>query len=101
MKGFDWERFVTGKVAVNCDTKEKADDFINKCKEKGFVWCGGDRIIDSNNWDIYRNVSCYAYHRFSQSILSRSPLSPESGLSYADIKWFKENEYKIIKWEIY
>lgn len=29
---FNWEKFKEGKIAVHCDTKEKAIDFLNECE---------------------------------------------------------------------
>lgn len=95
MKEFNWNKFVSGKVAVSCDTKEKAEDFINKCKEKGFTWCGGAKLLDSHHWDWYRELLCYSYHHYDDVRLSY-----KSGLTHSSVEWFREENYKIIKWEL-
>lgn len=45
---FDWEKFkkTESKIAVNCKTKELADDFLKQCDEHGIKWCSGTRTTE-------------------------------------------------------
>ena len=42
----DWEEFKKGKIAVHCDTEEKAKDFVDKCYEKGISF-------------FFNDIACY------------------------------------------
>lgn len=87
---FDWEGFKNNKIAVYCDTEEKAKDFLTKCYEKEIFWSGNNK--DLLHWNHYGNNTCYNYDFEKYKTIQFAP------------KCFyennKENEYKIIEWEI-
>lgn len=90
MKDFNWFEFKKGKVAVNCDTEEKAMDFLNKCKEHELKQ--GDRfdlLHEYTFFNINRANLCYAYDHMNSG-----------RIAYADIAFYKSRSYKIVEWEI-
>ena len=56
---FDWEAFETQKIAVHCDTEEKAKAFLKECHNRGLTWCGGRDLLNHRNWDVYHGETCY------------------------------------------
>jgi hypothetical protein len=56
---FDWKRFENRNIAINCDTRAKADNFLKECKEHGFVWNDGSKINLYANWDCYKEKTIY------------------------------------------
>lgn len=86
---FDWEGFKNNKIAVHCDTEEKAKDFLSKCYKKGLFWSGDNK--DLLYWNHHENNTCYNYSREYKTI----QFSPKCFcLNY------KDNNYTIIEWEI-
>lgn len=54
---FNWEDFKNGKIAVRCDTEEKANEFIKQCYKHGMSWrysCTNDI-----NWKWYTKYTYY------------------------------------------
>lgn len=43
---FDWDAFKAGKVAVHCDTEEKAKAFLKECEEHELKWWTSSDICD-------------------------------------------------------
>jgi hypothetical protein len=85
MKDFNWDAFKNDKVAVHCDTLEKAEDFIDRCITHGFVWYGGSKLdINEPLW-IDKNM-CYS--------------SNHNEVSFSNIKYYKENNCNIIEWKL-
>ncbi len=82
---FNWDEFKNGKVAVNCDTEEKAKEFVKECFERGMKWVNFTESKTMFDW--YKKYTCYDYK------------IDENRLMYADKKFYKNNGYKIIKWE--
>lgn len=56
---FDWDAFKQGKIAVHCDTEEKAKAFLKECHDRGLTWCAGESLLSKSNWDVYRGETCY------------------------------------------
>ncbi len=82
---FNWDEFKNRKVAVNCDTEEKAREFIKECFERGMKWSNFTESKTMFDW--YKRDTCYEYKIY------------ENRLMYSDEKYYKNNGYKIIKWE--
>lgn len=80
---FNWDEFRNGKVAVNCDTEEKAKEFLKECYERKLKWFDGS--LDTC-WKINKENTCYEYI---------------GKLVYCSKSHYEEKEegYKIIKWE--
>ena len=87
MKNFNWEDFKNGKIAVHCDTKEKARYFLKKCKEKGFIWNDESDISPNDySWASYKEETTYSMG--------------EKGIMFGDIDVHENENLKIIKWGI-
>ncbi len=58
---FDWSAFKSGKIAVHCDTEEKAMEFLKECDEQGIKWCTGTRTVEqeSTRWRIFKQDTSY------------------------------------------
>lgn len=82
---FDWDRFKNGKIAVHCDTEEKAKHFLKECDKQGIMW-SIDRANHHTNYDVYYETTCYR--------------TMGEKLTYCDIEHFKRKGIKIIKWEV-
>lgn len=80
MKDFNWEEFKQCYIAVHCDTEEKANDFLEYCKNNG--------VVCMNGWTIHENKTCYSY---GDSL---------GTLSLGDKKFYEKKGYKIIEWSI-
>lgn len=80
MKNFNWEEFKQCHIAVHCDTEEKANDFLEYCKNNG--------VVCMNGWIIQENKTCYSY-------------GDSLGTLYlGDKKFYEKRGYKIIEWSI-
>lgn len=53
------ERLKTEKIAVHCDTEEKANAFLKLLYEHGFKWRVHKELTDHNNYNVYLNETCY------------------------------------------
>lgn len=86
MKNFDWDKFMQGKFVVYCGTKEKADDFLRTCHNKGMNWIDGEENDDNLlNYSYEKNI-CYKHYSI--------------GLWYDNINYYEQMGYEIIEWEI-
>ena len=56
---FNWDDFVTGKIAVRCRTEEDAIEFLNKCHNIGLKWCTGKDANIVNCWRIHKEFTVY------------------------------------------
>lgn len=79
------EEFKTSKIAVLCNTKEKARDLFAYLDSKGITWIKGDDLLDNILYNAYTNDTCYIYY---------------NGLRYSPLDFFVDRRYKIIEWEI-
>ena len=63
MDNFDWEDFKNGKIAVHCDTEDKAKDFVKECYEHGIKWVTSavnkENKTLHTNWKIYKEDTFY------------------------------------------
>lgn len=85
---FDWDRFKNGKIAVHCDTEEKANDFLKECNKQGITWTDGDKTTEINCWFWYEKDTSYACR------------DGKSKLTFEFLKHYKGKGLEIIKWEI-
>ena len=56
---FDWDAFKTDKIAVHCDTEEKAIAFLKEAKAHGLKWVSGDDLEKYSLWSHYKENTCY------------------------------------------
>ena len=88
---FNWEDFKNDKIAVHCDTEEKAKDFVQECYKYGIKWlCEAND--DATFWGKYENDTFYFggfinLHMANISILSYG--------NYADVE-----DETVFEWEL-
>ncbi|MBU6137322.1 hypothetical protein [Clostridium tertium] len=85
---FDWDRFKNGKIAVHCDTEEKANDFLKECNKQGITWTDGDKTTEINCWFWHEKNTSYACS------------CGKSKLVFDFLEYHKDKGLEIIKWEI-
>ena len=90
-KEFDWSKFKTEDIAVNCKTEEESKDFIKQCIKHGITeWSNGDKLdINNNCWTLYKEKTCYGYRL------------EYYGLCYGYKEYYKNHNYKILEWKDY
>ena len=83
---FNWEEFMNkdNKIVVHCKTEEEAIDFCKKMDEHGMKWCSGGSYLKNNEWNYYREETCYS----------------NKG-EYTEKCWYEECGYKILEWSDY
>lgn len=88
---FDWEAFKNEKIAVHCDTEEKANAFLKECEKHGMNWhvC---KATEKNYWIEEKEKTCYAYNFFGDKIFN---IKDKIGVS--DLDHYKSQGYKIIE----
>lgn len=47
-------------AVFHCDTKEKANELLNKLDELGYTWANGDSYFGNNKYGLYGENSCYS-----------------------------------------
>lgn len=48
------------KLAIHCDTEEKAIKLLKEFDKLGKRWIGGNSYINANYWKCYREKTCYS-----------------------------------------
>lgn len=74
------------KIAVHCDTEEKAKAFLKECEKAGVEWCSGYKPTIHTNWQSYGADTCYDFWVNNDK------------LGFARINWFKSKNYEIIEY---
>lgn len=84
---FNWDEFKNEKVAVLCDTEEKAREFVKECHKRDMKWekCTENQTM----FDWYKNDTCYNFETDEN----------ENRLMFCDKPYYERENYKIIKWE--
>lgn len=75
--------YVREKIAVHCDTEEKAINFLKLADKFGYRWTSGDSLKLKTNYDRYGNETCY------DLILCQ----------FCRKEFYKQENYKIIKFQ--
>ena len=60
-ENIDFELFLKGKIAINCQTEEDCIDFLKTCDEVGIKWVSGSRASSVTHFDFYGKDTCYSY----------------------------------------
>lgn len=58
MQNLNWDDFENGKIAVNCDTEEKAEFFLKECFLRGIKWTENPGNL-STYWGVYMKGTTY------------------------------------------
>ena len=63
MEKFDlskhWDKFIDGKLTINCKTEEFANQFLSYCHSKNILWISDIKLTQHNNWDHYKEETTY------------------------------------------
>lgn len=70
------------KLAIHCDTEEKAIKLLKVFDKMGKKWSAGKSYLGSNYWGGYEENTCYSNTH-----------------GYCYINWFKKNGYKIYEFK--
>lgn len=80
---FNINDYLDKKVAVHCDTEEKARIFRTCLAQHGLSWCSGVSYLSKSNWCEYKEHTCYNFHDGS----------------YAYTDWYRERHYLILEFD--
>ena len=87
---FDYDKIIRERVAIHCDTKEKANnllEWVGLNDLKWWKWCVGKSYLKYNNWFwfwfVYKEKTCYNLYT--------------GEYDYYDN--YKKNNYTILKYE--
>lgn len=83
---FSFREFKNSEFVVNCRTENDANIFLAYLQGKNIRWGTGDKLLRKNEWEDYGTETCYRYGN--------------SGLSFSDSRFYKNNNCKIIKFNI-
>lgn len=72
-------------VAVNCDTIEKAKNFLEYLHSKDIKWINGGLAINYTNWDIYKEKTTYTIKNNTLSYSDINNNDDKQILSYDDV----------------
>lgn len=71
------------KLAIHCDTEEKANKLSRAFDKIGKKWADGSRYISYNCWDTrYKKDTCYS-----------------NAAGYCRIDWYKKNGWKVYEFD--
>ena len=85
---FSWKEFKEGKIAVHCDTEEKANVFLKGCDKQKIIWARNDKCAMCNNWAYYCEETCYCC------------FSDYGKLGYSPRTFYESKGIKTIDWRI-
>ena len=81
------ERFKTERIAINCETEQEANKFIDWCYDNGMEF--GYRS-EKTYFSKYLERTCYVYNYHG-----------DCKLEYCRVGFYEENNWKIIKYKDY
>ena len=79
------KKFKTEKIAVNCETKKEAKQFLKWCYNNKVKWIDDSFLIKNTHWEIYKNKTCYVCSYKFYGIIEESK------------NYLKNNNYTIVK----
>lgn len=82
---FDWDKFKTDKIAVNCETQEEYDKFIEMCTSRGLLFITGNHDV-SGFWS--NNKTCIGYSFIGND-----------WLGYAKCEFYVRNSWQVVKFK--
>lgn len=80
------ERFKTERIAINCETEQEANKFIDWCYDNGLEFYNGKKTYFSE----YLEITCYSYNYCG-----------DCKLEYCRAEFYDERNWKIIKYKDY
>lgn len=82
------------RMAVHCDTREKAIKFLKECERQGITTCAGNhatRLDKLNVWDDNKIDTCYGIY-FKEG-------TRQLILGFSSIKYYLSIGYKVIEFD--
>lgn len=79
------ERLKIEKIAVYCDTEEKANDFLKLLQASDFIWRIGEKLTENNNYSIYTSATCYSGNG--------------NYIKFGEVSYYKKENYEIITYD--
>lgn len=79
------DELIGKKIAVHCDTAEKAEAFLAECRKACVKWSGITKMSDIK-WNKYYGETCYS--------LSMGRTS----MTYGSLTYFVNNDYTIVEY---
>lgn len=77
-----WDYFKNNKLVVRCNTKEDADQFMQKCEEQELEWPTRKKPTEDNHWST-----------FGEDVAEYTHCS--KGLQYADGEYYEKHHPNI------
>jgi len=62
---FNKELIMQEDVVIHCDTHEKAKKILRWADEQYLEWCSGRTYVESDNWENYKEETCYCFYKGS------------------------------------
>lgn len=47
------------RIAIHCDTEEKANKLLQSCERSNMLWRSGSKPTERNHWQHYKEQTCY------------------------------------------
>ena len=79
-----------GKVAMHCNTAEKADIFCWFLHYAGRKWFNGEKYAENTEWDIIEDNTCYDFNRGFACSYNFYKRENYKMLEFDDFKWEEE-----------
>lgn len=79
------------KIAVHCETEERARIFLKLLHEEGFKWrwSSGDNLCDYTEWYMYASNTCY--------IVYEVPGDGDNRIDYNEKNWCLNSGYEVVE----
>lgn len=77
------QEYIKAEYAIHCTTLSEATHLTEIIDALGYIWCDDQKYLDNTHYDTYAEQTCYLV----------------SDGTYCDIDYFKEHNFKIIKYQ--
>ncbi len=87
------ERLKNNKIAINCDTIEKAKQLFEILDNWNIIWVSGRNLYDYENfrWESSGEKTCYTLRNYFRR--------EDDKLGYSSIKFYQDEGYEIWAFE--
>lgn len=69
-------------LVIHCDTEEKAIKLLEAFNKEGYRWCNGESYTKINNWEDYKEKTCYSNNHM-----------------YGFMKFYQDMSFKVLEFE--
>jgi hypothetical protein len=92
-----WDGFIEGQYAVNCKTKELAEEFLNYCHKSNLKWRTNSELINNTEWKTYKEKTTYHHNYCGMEFASSSFYKKENKYIVIEFNGFDTNTYKHVQ----